>query len=34
VKGVLNFVLAVGGVGLFAFGAWAAWAAGTLARTL
>ena len=30
----LNLVLAVGGVALFAFGAWAAWAAGALARTL
>ena len=33
-KSALNLVLAVGGVGLFVFGAWAAWAAGTLARTL
>jgi len=34
VKSVLDFVLAVGGVGLFVFGAWAAWTAGALARTL
>jgi len=34
VKSALNFVLAAGGVGLFVFGAWAAWAAGVLARTL
>jgi succinate dehydrogenase hydrophobic anchor subunit len=34
VKGALNFVLTAGGVGLFVFGAWAAWAAGVLARTL
>jgi succinate dehydrogenase/fumarate reductase cytochrome b subunit len=30
----LNLVLAAGGVALFVFGAWAAWAAGALARTL
>lgn len=34
VKSALNVVLTVGGVGLFVFGAWAAWAAGALARTL
>ena len=34
VKSALNVVLAAGGVGLFAFGAWAAWTAGALARTL
>jgi len=34
VKSALNFVLAAGGVGLFVFGAWAAWTAGALARTL
>jgi succinate dehydrogenase hydrophobic anchor subunit len=34
VKSALNLVLAAGGVGLFVFGAWAAWAAGALARTL
>jgi succinate dehydrogenase/fumarate reductase cytochrome b subunit len=34
VKALLNVVLAVGGLGLFVFGAWAAWAAGALARTL
>ena len=33
-KSALNLVLAVGGVGLFVFGAWAAWTAGALARTL
>jgi succinate dehydrogenase / fumarate reductase membrane anchor subunit len=33
-KSALNVVLVLGGVGLFAFGAWAAWAAGTLARSL
>ena len=33
-KSALNLVLAAGGVGLFVFGAWAAWAAGALARTL
>jgi hypothetical protein len=27
-------VLALGGVGLFVYGAWAAWTAGALARTL
>jgi succinate dehydrogenase hydrophobic anchor subunit len=31
VKSLLNFVLAAGGVGLFAFGAWAAWNAGAAA---
>jgi succinate dehydrogenase/fumarate reductase cytochrome b subunit len=30
----LSLVLAVGGVALFVYGAWAAWAAGALARTL
>ena len=30
----LNLVLAAGGVALFVYGAWAAWAAGALARTL
>ena len=34
VKSALNVVLAAGGVGLFAFGAWAAWTAGALARAL
>ena len=34
VKSALNVVLTVGGVALFMFGAWAAWAAGVLARTL
>jgi succinate dehydrogenase / fumarate reductase membrane anchor subunit len=34
VKSALNVVLAVGGIGLFVFGAWAAWTAGALARTL
>ena len=34
VKNALNVVLTVGGVALFVFGAWAAWAAGALARTL
>jgi len=34
VKSALNVFLAAGGVGLFVFGAWAAWAAGVLARTL
>jgi succinate dehydrogenase / fumarate reductase membrane anchor subunit len=34
VKSALNLVLAAGGVGLFVFGAWAAWTAGALARTL
>ena len=34
VKSALNVVLTVGGVGLFVFGAWAAWTAGVLARTL
>ena len=34
VKSALNVVLAAGGVGLFVFGAWAAWTAGALARTL
>jgi succinate dehydrogenase / fumarate reductase membrane anchor subunit len=33
-KAALNVVLVLGGVGLFVFGAWAAWAAGTLARSL
>ena len=33
-KAALNVVLAVGGLGLFVFGAWAAWAAGGLARAL
>jgi succinate dehydrogenase/fumarate reductase cytochrome b subunit len=30
----LNVLLTVGGLALFVFGAWAAWAAGALARTL
>ena len=30
----LDLVLAVGGVALFAFGTWAAWTAGVLAKTL
>jgi succinate dehydrogenase/fumarate reductase cytochrome b subunit len=30
----LNLLLAAGGVALFVYGAWAAWAAGALARTL
>jgi succinate dehydrogenase / fumarate reductase membrane anchor subunit len=34
VKRALDVVLTVGGVGLFVFGAWAAWTAGVLARTL
>ena len=34
VKSALDVVLTVGGVGLFVFGAWAAWAAGALARSL
>ncbi|MCU0249416.1 MAG: hypothetical protein MUE61_04360 [Vicinamibacterales bacterium] len=34
VKSALNVVLTVGGVGLFVFGAWAAWTAGVLARSL
>jgi len=33
-KSALNVVLALGGVGLFVYGAWAAWTAGALARTL
>ena len=33
-KSALNVLLTVGGVGLFVFGAWAAWAAGVLARSL
>jgi succinate dehydrogenase hydrophobic anchor subunit len=32
-KRLLTLLLAVGGVALFAFGAWAAWTAGALART-
>jgi succinate dehydrogenase / fumarate reductase membrane anchor subunit len=34
VKKGLNLVLTVGGLAMFVFGAWAAWAAGALARTL
>jgi succinate dehydrogenase / fumarate reductase membrane anchor subunit len=34
VKKGLNLVLSVGGLAMFVFGAWAAWAAGALARTL
>ena len=34
VKGLISVVLALGGAGLFVFGAWAAWAAGALARSL
>jgi succinate dehydrogenase / fumarate reductase membrane anchor subunit len=33
-KALVSVVLAAGGIGLFVFGAWAAWTAGTLARTL
>ena len=33
-QSAVNVVLSVGGVGLFVFGAWAAWAAGALARAL
>jgi succinate dehydrogenase / fumarate reductase membrane anchor subunit len=33
-KRAANLVLTAGGLGLFVFGAWAAWAASTLARTL
>ena len=33
-KGLISVVLALGGAGLFVFGAWAAWAAGALARSL
>ena len=33
-KGLVSVVLALGGAGLFAFGAWAAWTAGALARSL
>jgi succinate dehydrogenase / fumarate reductase membrane anchor subunit len=33
-KTAVNAVLLLGGLGLFVFGAWAAWAAGALARTL
>jgi succinate dehydrogenase/fumarate reductase cytochrome b subunit len=33
-KSALDVALALGGVGLFVFGAWAAWTAGALARTL
>jgi len=33
-KKALNAVLTLGGLCLFAFGTWAAWVAGTLARTL
>lgn len=34
IKKALNLALTVGGLALFVFGAWAAWAAGALARTL
>ena len=34
VKGLISVVLALGGAGLFVFGAWAAWTAGALARSL
>jgi succinate dehydrogenase/fumarate reductase cytochrome b subunit len=34
VKRALDVTLTLGGMALFAFGAWAAWTAGTLARTL
>jgi succinate dehydrogenase / fumarate reductase membrane anchor subunit len=33
-KTAVNAVLLLGGLGLFVFGAWSAWAAGALARTL
>jgi succinate dehydrogenase / fumarate reductase membrane anchor subunit len=33
-KGLISVVLALGGAGLFVFGAWAAWTAGVLARSL
>ena len=33
-KGLISVVLALGGAGLFLFGAWAAWTAGALARSL
>ena len=33
-KGLVSVVLALGGAGLFVFGAWAAWTAGALARSL
>ncbi len=33
-KGLISVALALGGAGLFAFGAWAAWTAGTLADSL
>ena len=33
-KGLISVVLALGGAGLFVFGAWAAWTAGALARSL
>jgi succinate dehydrogenase / fumarate reductase membrane anchor subunit len=33
-QGLISVVLALGGAGLFVFGAWAAWAAGALARSL
>ena len=34
VKGLISVVLALGGAGLFVFGAWAAWTAGALASSL
>lgn len=34
VKGLISVVLALGGAGLFVFGAWAAWTAGALAGSL
>ena len=33
-KGLTSVVLALGGAGLFVYGAWAAWTAGALARSL
>lgn len=33
-KGLVTLVLAIGGTGIFVFGAWAAWTAGALARGL
>lgn len=33
-KGLVSVVLALGGAGLFVYGAWAAWTAGALARSL
>jgi succinate dehydrogenase / fumarate reductase membrane anchor subunit len=33
-KGLVSVMLALGGAGLFVYGAWAAWTAGALARSL